>query len=663
MIRLTINNKPVEVPEGTTVLRAAEQAGIEIPTLCDHPHLTPHGGCRLCVVKVEGARTLQPSCTLPVSNGMVVHTDTPEVHEARQFVLTLLFSERNHFCMYCQVSGGDCELQQAAYGEGMTHWPLQPNWTPYPVDASHAHITLEHNRCILCQRCVRACGEMVGNFTLGVHERGAKSIIIADLGVPLGESTCVSCGACVQVCPTGALIDRLSAYQGREQDTERVQSTCIGCSVGCGVEVFVRNNHLVQINGNWDAPVNEGLLCRIGRFLPLRDDRERLVTPLVRKNGELKAATWDEALAVVAEKLRPLAGKNGDGVAALASTRLPNEALHLFKEIFANKLGSQMVTSIEEGVTTAIPGQVAQKRGEPFETTLDAVREADLVVAVGVDLVENHQVAGFMVKRALPHGTRLVVIDPFENDWHEIAHTSLKPAKGTDYDLLLGIIAGLVEAGLARDEAADIYDLARHSPEIVSRTTGISVETIYQVGRLLAGAQKPVFIYGKGLTRGPSTQAIEALLELARLVGAPRAVVGIKGQANSLAAALYGLDKRFEMNGHQAVYLALGDDKASGRLVERLQGAPFVAVQASYMSPVAEMADVVLPVEMWAEQEGHFLNLEGRLQEAHRCLTPPAEVRSNVDVLLTIAGRLGAEVSGDWRAAMAERVSISPILE
>jgi formate dehydrogenase major subunit len=146
MISVTIDGKKIQVPAGTTVLKAAEMAGVKIPTLCDHPHLTPYGGCRLCLVEIEGARTLQTSCTLPVSTGMEVRTNTPRVHEARKFILTLLFSERNHFCMYCQMSGGDCELQNAAYGEDMTHWPLQPNWHPYAVDGSDEHIVLDHNR-------------------------------------------------------------------------------------------------------------------------------------------------------------------------------------------------------------------------------------------------------------------------------------------------------------------------------------------------------------------------------------------------------------------------------------------------------------------------------------------------------------------------------------
>jgi formate dehydrogenase major subunit len=665
MISVTIDGKKLEVPKDTTVLQAAEIAGIEIPTLCNHPHLTPYGGCRLCLVEVEGARTLQTSCTLPVSNGMVVHTNTPRVHEARKFILTMLFSERNHFCMYCQMSGGDCELQNSAYGEDMTHWPLQPDWEPYPVDGSHEYIVLDHNRCILCRRCVRACGELVGNFTLGMSERGSLTMLTADLAVPLGESTCVSCGTCVQVCPTGAIIDRPSAYLGREADVRHVKSTCIGCSVGCGVELVVRDNHLLRIEGDWDAPVNEGILCQIGRFQSLKDERERIATPLVRKNGTLKATTWEEALNYLADKLRPLGGKNGDGIAALASTRLPNEALYLFKQLFAEKFGSEIVTSIEEGMTVDLAGQVAQDIGKPFEGNLEALKSADCVVAVGVDLIENHQVAGFFVKRGLPNGTKLVVIDPFDNGLHELADYTLRPEEGTDYDLLLGMMSAIVSMGLAKSEPTNLSNLATHTPEDISQTTGISAEAIRDAAKMIASSQKPAFVYGKGITRQDSPQVLKAMIELARLIGAldadRSAIIGTKGQANSTAAYMYGLAKAFEIDGHQAVYLALGDDKASQRLLQRLEAAAFIAVQASHKSPVTAMADVVLPVEMWAEQEGHYLNLEGRLQEAHQGLTPPPEAWSNVKVLEAIAARAGYTLDNNWKKALRDRVPITAI--
>jgi len=173
MVQITINGKQIEVPEGTTVLRAAEMAGIYIPRLCDHKELTPYGGCRLCIVEVQGVRVPMASCTLPVNQGMVVNTETEALKKSRKFVLSMLFSERNHFCPFCQVSGGDCELQNAAYHEEMTHWPIQPGWNNFLVDTSHPYFVLDNNRCILCRCCVRACAEMAGNFTLSVAERGA----------------------------------------------------------------------------------------------------------------------------------------------------------------------------------------------------------------------------------------------------------------------------------------------------------------------------------------------------------------------------------------------------------------------------------------------------------------------------------------------------------
>jgi formate dehydrogenase major subunit len=411
--------------------------------------------------------------------------------------------------------------------------------------------------------------------------------------------------------------------------------------------------------------VNEGILCQIGRFQSLKDERNRIVTPLMRKNGELKAATWEEALNYLAEQLKPLSGKNGNGVAALASTRLPSEALHLFKQLFADKFGSEMVTSIEEGVTVDLPGQMAQDTGKPFEGDLKALQSADCVVAVGVDLVANHQVAGFFVKRGLPNGTKLIVIDPDDNGLQDLADYSLRPQKGSDHELLLGMMSAIVNLGLAKHEPVDLTELATHTPEDVSQTTGISAEAIRDAAQMIASCQSPAFIYGKGITRQDSPQGLKAMIELARMVGALEpdhsAIVGTKGQANSTAAYMYGLDKPFETNGHQAVYLAIGDDKASKRLLKRLEGVPFVAVQASYASPVTAMADVVLPVEMWAEQEGHYVNLEGRLQETHPGLTPAAEVWSNVKVLEAIAARTGFVLDTNWKQALQGRAPITMI--
>jgi formate dehydrogenase major subunit len=652
MIHVTIDGQSIEVPEQTTVLNAARMAGITIPTLCDFPALKPYGSCRLCVVEIEGFRTLQSSCTLPVNEGMVVRTNTPRLHEARRFILSLLFSERNHFCMYCQKSGGDCELQNAAYGESMDHWPMQPKWNNFSVDASHPYYTVDQNRCILCRRCVRACAELVGNHTLAIENRGASCILIADQGVPFGESSCIRCGTCVQVCPTGALIDRRSAYLGLDVQAKHVESICLGCSIGCGVDVISSDNQIHHLKGIYQSPVNEGLMCELGRYQSLYDERQRILSPMLRKNGELQPAGWEEALKAVVDRFNSV---NGRQVAALASTRLPAETLHTFKSLFTHKLGSPLVAGIEEAATTGLQAQVTVPNVE-LNGSLDGIKGADCVVAIGVDLARSHQVAGFFIKRNLANGTRVIVIDPGENQMSAFADLTLMPRAGSDDVLLYGLMAVIKNLGMDQGELPAGFDVGQYSTSFVSQKTGVNAESLVEAGREIANAKKPIFVYGKGLTRSGSVSALQALAELARLVNSP-ALVNPKGKANSLAAHAYGLDILFSPEGYNTVYIALGDDVASERLLQAIEKVPFVAVQASYVSPLLERADVVFPVEMWAEQEGWYMNMEGRLQEAHAALKAPSGVLSNNAVLLKLAGGLNLEIENGWKEELLQQAA------
>ena len=625
MIKLTIDGKTIEVTEGTTVLRAAEQAGVFIPTLCDHPHLTPYGGCRLCLVEVEGFRTLQPSCTLPAGNNMVIHTDTPKVHAARKLVLSLIFSERNHFCPYCQVSGGDCELQNNAYGEGMDHWPIQPNWQSYEVDASHPYIILEHNRCILCRRCVRACGELVGNFTLGFAERGAASILTADLGVPLGESTCVSCGMCVQVCPTGALIDRSSAYQGLEKNVEKIETICQGCSVGCGLTVVVRDNRLLRIEGNWDAAINQGLTCEIGRYRPIYDERKRIETPLIRKDGKLIPTTWEEALN---ETARVLKAGNASGI---VSSRLSVETLNLARQIF-----NSHTSLLENQAVLVAPGLVEGK--------LSALDQADCFIVIGTDLSENQQVAGFMVKRAVQSGAELLVIDTQANAFDAIASHTLKAAELPA--LLQGLVAALTKLNLNKAQSElKPWDVLG----TLTAMTGVEVDAILAAAETVGSANQVAILFGERLVAG-TTQTSEALLQLARVSGAltgeQSSVISVKGEANGLAAALLGLETMQSPSG--ACFLALGDAAIPADLANAIQPT-FLAIQASYASELTERADVVLPAATWAEEAGHFINLEGQVQQTSVVLKASPQVKTNTKILTALAEKMGVKISTDWQ--------------
>jgi formate dehydrogenase major subunit len=654
MVQITINGKQMEVPEGTTVLRAAEMAGIYIPRLCDHKALTPYGGCRLCIVEVQGVRVPMASCTLPVNNGMVVNTESEALNKSRKFVLSMLFSERNHFCPFCQVSGGDCELQNAAYHEEMTHWPIQPGWNNFVVDTSHPYFVLDNNRCILCRRCVRACAEMAGNFTLSVAERGAKSMVVADTDIPLGESTCIKCGSCVQVCPTGAIIDRTSAYQVREKDLTEVKSTCNGCSVGCSIKVMVRDNRIVRIEGDWDGSVNHGVLCEFGRYNAANETRKRITSPMIKKNGKLEPVSWEEALKAVSEKLTPLASDK-DGIAAIASTRLSAETLTAFKDLFA---GNQLVTSLEEGMPSESVMKFAEKQGA-FEGKLDVLRTADTVMCIGANVGNTHMVAGFMFKRNMPKGTRVINIDPVEDVLDDIASLSLKNKPGSDLALILGLQAIIVKEGLER-RPMNIANIDTRIEDAV-RTTGLSLDKLSQAARMLANSITPVILFGKGITGQRDEALVAELYKLAVLVGTidseRSGLISVKGETNSLTAALLGLDQVFELNGQEAVYAALGDSKVTKSLAERLSKAPYLVVQASYESEATKQADVILPVTVWSEQEGTYINLDGRIQKTTKVINAPETVRDNLAVISELATQMNISLNGIWKEAILARQS------
>jgi formate dehydrogenase major subunit len=333
---------------------------------------------------------------------MEVQTETAVLIEARKFILDMLFSERNHFCMYCEMSG-DCELQNLGYRYRIDHW-LYPTYTKrFPVDASHKNLVMEHNRCVLCWRCVRSCAELTANHTLDLRRRGIESMIHADSHVPFGESSCIACGGCAQVCPTGAIFEKRSAFMGRGKQAEHVKSTCSRCSLGCGVEVYIRGGNVLRLEGDWDGPVNGGRLCQKGRFEPLSDTRPRLTQPLLRRNGRLAPASWEDALQSVAAHLGNI--PSGE-IGVLTSSGLTNEALYLLGKLFRQELGAANV---------GLGNKTAPKLAENSAGTLADIAAGDMILVVGADPVKDQPVASFLVKRAVDRGARLIVVDGPEN--------------------------------------------------------------------------------------------------------------------------------------------------------------------------------------------------------------------------------------------------------
>lgn len=363
MINLSIDGKTIQVEPGTTVMEAARQHRIEIPHLCYHPELSVSGGCRLCIVEVEGSPTPKPSCELACSPGMVIQTHTPRLQALRREILDLFLSEHPLNCVTCEKAGA-CLLQKYAY-EHDIHETSHAFSIPRPLyQADNPFFVRDHQYCIVCGRCVRVCDEVVGAHAIDFAQRGAISYIATPFDAPLAETTCVFCGSCVQVCPTAALMPVSRQHKGREWEMERVQTICSYCGVGCQIEYALRDGKIIYAQSSPQAPVNGEFLCTKGRYgWDYAASDERLTQPMVRRDlayqlgltdspwempggspmKELQPnianshipVDWDTALDLVADRLADTVRAHGpDSVMGLASARCTNEENYLFQKFF-----------------------------------------------------------------------------------------------------------------------------------------------------------------------------------------------------------------------------------------------------------------------------------------------------------------------------------------
>ncbi len=344
-INLTINDKRVQARVGQSVLEVATENGINIPTLCNHPDLKPVGACRLCVVEVEKMRGLVASCTLPVSEGMIVRTETPAIVEERKFILEMLLTDHPNDCMTCEEDG-KCELQDAVY-RYQVHWPNHKGERhSYPVGADpNPFVFTDFNKCILCTRCVRACAEIQGRNVWGVGWRGFNDRIIAGADVTMLEAGCESCGACAAYCPTGALTDKPSRGKGRDYKMRKVTTTCTYCGVGCQFDLNMLDGQIVKVTSNPNAPVNGMALCVKGRYgYEFIQHKDRLTRPLIKRDGALVETTWEEALSLIGQKLAEVRQRDGgDAFAVLASAKATNEENYLIQKFARTVMGTNNV--------------------------------------------------------------------------------------------------------------------------------------------------------------------------------------------------------------------------------------------------------------------------------------------------------------------------------
>ena len=331
--------------DGTkTVLQIARENDIYIPSLCYHPKIGPASLCRICVVEIEGTGNLQTACALMPSDGMKISTDSKRVIDARKIVVNLLLSNGNHNCISCEVNG-DCELQEAAYRLGI-EVPAFIVEEHEEKDESSAFIIRDLNKCIKCGRCIEGCNRLVVNEVLDFGYRSGHSRVICDEDKPMGDSTCVQCGECVQLCPVGALIEKKGVGKARAWETRKVRTTCPYCGVGCQQELHMKGERIVRITGVDGAKPNDGHLCVKGRYgYDFIYSSERLTTPLIKDgNGMFQEATWDEALDFVADKFKQIIKESGpDAIAGVSCARSINEDSYNMQKLFRSAIGTNNI--------------------------------------------------------------------------------------------------------------------------------------------------------------------------------------------------------------------------------------------------------------------------------------------------------------------------------
>jgi predicted molibdopterin-dependent oxidoreductase YjgC len=344
-IVITIDGKEIEASPGQTILDAAKEHGIYIPSLCYYPATKIVGACRVCVVEVEGQRSLVASCAMPVSPNMIVKTNTERVREAQKMVVELLWSAGDHNCLICEANG-NCELQDLVYWLRIEKPRFDVESPGYPLEKTNTMILRDLNKCVLCGRCIRACNEIQVNEVLDFNQRGSRMKVGPAFDQDYIDSNCVFCGQCVDACPTGAIINKQSRFEGRPWEMRKVRTTCTYCGVGCQMDLNVHDGKIIKVTANkeYESP-NQGTLCVKGRFgMDFVHSPDRLKTPLIRKNGELKEASWDEAYGYIAEKLSTIKKAHGpDSIAGFSSARATNEENYLFQKFMRAVIGTNNV--------------------------------------------------------------------------------------------------------------------------------------------------------------------------------------------------------------------------------------------------------------------------------------------------------------------------------
>ena len=723
-VELTIDGRSVLGRSGQTILEASKENGIHIPTLCHHPRLPITGACRVCVVEIEGAPRLEASCATPIRKGMIVRTDSERVRLARRMVVEMLLTRHKVHCLTCE-SNGNCDLQDLAYEMeiDMDSLSFEIEEPDEPIDSSSPAIIRDPSKCILCGRCVAACQDERVEHILGFVERGSDVRVASGMSQPLVETDCTYCGECLQVCPTGALIEKQSRFMGRWWELERVDTTCPYCGVGCAVELYVKDGRIVKVRGAEGGVENMGSLCVKGRFgYDWVNSPDRLTTPLIKRGGVFKPTTWDEALDLVASKFQKLKKVYGSSaLAGLASAKCTNEDNYVFQKFVRICFGNNNVDHCARLCHAPTVAGLSKAFGSGAMT--NSIREllgADVIFVTGSNTTENHPVIAMYIKQAVAErGARLIVADPRKIDLVDYATVWLRQRGGTDVALLNGLMNVIIGEGLHDEEfirsRCENFEefrrtVERYTPDLVEEITGVPADKIREAAILFGGAEKASIVFSMGITQHiTGTDNVLSTANLAMLTGnVGRESTGVnplRGQNNVQGACDLGALPNV-YSGYQPV-----DDEATRIKFEEAWGVPlsgepgltvvemtnaaynddlkglyvmgenplmsdpdlnhvrealdkleFLVVQDIFLSETAQMADVVLPAASFAEKDGTFTNTARRIQRVREAIEPIGESRPDWEIICGIAERMGYRmVYGSPGDVMEEIASLTPI--
>jgi NADH-quinone oxidoreductase subunit G len=657
MPTVTINDKEISVDEGTLILDAARKAGFYIPTFCYQADLIGIGSCRMCIVEIVGQQKLVASCVTPVMHGMKILTETGTVNAARAAMLEFLLANHGLDCPVCD-KGGECELQDLVYRYGPhkgRYAETKYRWHDNDYIISPV-IIKNSNRCVQCMKCVRVCKEIVGQDVLDGIGRGERQ---EETTFFRGMLDCDQDGNCIEVCPVGCFMRLPFRYKTRPWDLKTADTVCPFCATGCRMVIEQRDGRMIRSRAQLGVGINSETLCARGRFgYDFVQHPERLTTPLLKRNGALEPATWDEALAVIKERLKP---SDPAKVGGIASARLTNEELYLFQKLFRDLLKSPNLDSSIRWDPLAVKGFVAVTGMNAGGVSVFDAMAADCVLIVGSHLPDENPVTDYMVRRmARENRTPVLIASPRAMKLDRSASLSLRHAPGAEKEILEA--AARAMAGSNADELSALESpapLKRIAEEDRLRSAGVNPGEIESLARRFHEASAIGLLAGTEFLRFPQgTTGLARLVGVLRALGKKILMVPILDRCNQRGAWEMGVHPGWGPGyqeiaqtgfGHDGMLAAaergeleslyiIGEDPLAtypdAEYVERaLARVNFLLVQDIFLSQTARMADCVLPGASFAEKEGTFTNQEGRAQAIQRLMRPAGSARSDLEII------------------------------